>query len=873
MKMPLSWLKDYVDISMTAEELADRLTLAGMEVESITHIGELWDRDKLFVGQVLQVTRHPEADRLVLARVEYGGSAPLTVVTGAPNLFPFVGQDLSRGRGPKVAFAIAGARLVDGHSEELRIVRLKPSKIRGVASEGMVCSEKELDLSDEHEGIIVLPDDAPVGTPLADYMGDAVVDFEIKGPKGYLQSVTGIARETAALTGQVYRNPVADGGTVHGIHPATVPDAGFVGIVIQDPDLCPRYSAALIEGLTVKPSPAWMQQRLQRAGMRPINNIVDVTNYVMLELGQPLHAFDYDLLRARAAAPGNPTIIMRRARPGEHLTTLDGVDRALDPGMLMITDTAGAIAVGGIMGGADTEIHDGTTRVLLEAANFDFIGIRRTMQLLKLSSEAGARFGKQVDPELTVKALARAGQLLEELAGGAVQSVFGDVYPGKPESRHIELDPDYVNRLLGVETPVDEMVRILRALEFEVDGRGGPPCPPSLPAVGEDSVHERAEPAAACSPGNASPLLRVGVPSYRQDVTIPADLAEEIGRIQGWDRLPRTLLEDRLPLQRRNLALEGEEKVRDLLVGCGLDEVITYSIIDLAGEARLDAGGSTEGGHVGPPLQPHVRLLNPLAADRAHLRRTLLPGLLNTARANLRFLDRVAIFEVGRVFIPRADRERPAEPRRLAALMVGPREPATWQPHEAAPLGFFDLKGVLEELLGRLSLHDITWELGSHPALHPGRTARLTVGASSVELGYLGELHPVVRAAFDLPEAPVAVMELDLDALLAPWGAAEPMTDISTQPAVYEDVAVVVDEATPAAQVAALIRQAGGKLLVDLRLFDVYQGSSIAAGKKSLAYALTFQTPDRTLTDDDTAKIRARIAGRLERELGATLRR
>ena len=469
MKVPLSWLKDYVDITLPVDKLAERLTLAGLEVESVTRIGEMWERDKLFVGQILAVTQHPDADRLVLARVEYGAAEPLTVVTGAPNLYSYVGQDLSGGRGPKVAFAVVGARLIDGHSAERKIATLKAGKIRGIVSQGMVCSEKELDLSDEHEGILILPDDAPVGMPLVDYMGDAVVEFDIKGAFGHLQCVVGIARETAALTGQPMRRDVL---TILDRQPvAIVPDADFTGIVIQAPDLCLRYSAALIERVQVAPSPLWMQQRLARAGMRPINNVVDITNYVMLELGQPLHAFDYDLLRGRAG--GRPTIIMRRAHPGEHLTTLDGVDRALDPDMLMITDTAGTIAVGGVMGGANTEVNDGTTSVLLEAANFDFLSIRRTSQMLKLSSEAGSRFGKRVDPELTVIALARAGQLLEELAGGKVRPVYGDIYPAKPQPKTIALDPAYVNRLLGVDVPVEEMVRILRALEFGVSESGG----------------------------------------------------------------------------------------------------------------------------------------------------------------------------------------------------------------------------------------------------------------------------------------------------------------------------------------------------------------------------------------------------------------
>ncbi len=846
MKIPLSWLKDYVDITLPVEALAERLTLAGLEVEGIERIGDFWERDKIFVGQILDVRRHPDAERLTLVRVDYGAGQPMTVVTGAPNMFPYLGQDLSGGRGPKVAFAMTGARLVDGHSEEYRIVKLKPSKIRGVVSEGMVCSEKELGLSDAHEGNLVLPDDAPLGMPLIDYLGDAVLEFQIKGAFGHLQCVTGIAREVAALTGQAFRYPVPKRDRI------LAPDADFTGIVIEAPDLCLRYSAALIEGVKLGPSPMWVQQRLLRAGMRPINNVVDITNYVMLELGQPLHAFDYDLLRARAG--GRPSIIMRRALPSEHLTTLDGVDRALDPDMLLITDTAGAIAVAGVMGGASTEVNDDTTTVLLESANFNFLSIRRTSQMLKLSSEAAGRFGKQVDPELTVVALDRACQLLAELAGGVTRPVYGDAYPGKPDPKTITLDPAYVNRILGADIPAAEMVRILEALEFVVE------------VDKETRKHGNRD---SLSTPSLSTCLLVTVPSHRQDVTIPADLAEEVGRIYGYDRLTPTLLADELPPQRRNLALEGEEKVRDILVGAGLDEVITYSMIDVRDEVRLTR--NKPGFSEKPGLSdPYVTVLNPLTADRAHLRRTLLTGLINTAHANLRFTDRVAIFEVGRVFHPRPAEALPAEPRRVAALLTGPRETGAWLAHDASPLGFFDLKGIAEELTVRLRLSDVRWERAEHSALHPGRAARLLVGGA--EIGVLGELHPKVRAAFDLPEQPVTVMELDLDALLAGWGAEHEMAPISSQPAVYEDLALVVDDQVTAAEVEALIRQSGGKLLVDVRLFDVYRGGQVPAGKKSLAYALNFQAPDRTLTDEDTKKLRTKIVARLERELGAVLR-
>ena len=393
MKVPLKWLREFVDITLPVPELAERMTLAGMEVETIEYSGADWDRDKILVGQIVEIRPHPDADRLTIAVVDVGGAEPESVVTGATNLK--VGD-----HGQKVVFARSGARLIDGHSEELRFVTLKPSKIRGILSAGMVCSEKELGLSDQHEGILMLPADAPVGMPLVDYLGDTVFDLDLNPNYARCLSVVGIAREVAALTGQRLRltEPamVSTGQAVE----------GQVGIEIADPDLCSRYSATLIKGVKVGPSPLWLERRLRLAGLRPVNNIVDITNYVMLELGQPLHAFDYQKLVQRAGG-ARPIITVRRVRPGEKLTTLDHVERQLEPSMLLITDTAGPIALAGVIGGLETEISDQTTEVLLEAANFDYLGNRKTSTLLHLPSEASLRFGRGIPPQITVPAATR----------------------------------------------------------------------------------------------------------------------------------------------------------------------------------------------------------------------------------------------------------------------------------------------------------------------------------------------------------------------------------------------------------------------------------------------------------------------------------
>jgi phenylalanyl-tRNA synthetase beta chain len=841
MRVPLSWLKDYVDIPVTTTQLSERLTLAGLEVKTIEYIGlpeaELpWPADQIVVGEIRAARTHPNADRLVLAEVEYGGSEPEIVVTGAPSLLGYRGKSDLR---LKVAFALEGSRLYDGHSEGWRVKKLKKTNIRGIPSRAMVCSEKELGLSDEHVDIIYLPDDAPVGTPLVEYMGDAILEFDIKGPFGHLQSVFGIAREVAALLDVPLRREAIEVLDRHPAELTATPE--FLTLEIADPDLCPRYSAFLIQSVKVAPAPFWMQARLRRAGMRPINNIVDVTNYVMLELGQPLHAFDYHILRPK---PGDrrPAIIVRRAHDGEQMKTLDGELRTFDGEMLLITDGGGPVAIGGVMGGLESEVTETTADILLEAANFHFLNVRRTSRLLNLMTDASQRFGRRVDPELTAKAAARAAHLMAELGGGTVVPVVGDLYPGGQPQRVIELDPAYAARILGVEVPTDDIVRILASLEFQVSRSQAP-----------------------TSVDNAKPeILNVTVPSHRLDVTHPVDLVEEIGRIWGYDRFPMTLMRDELPLQRANVRLEGTERVRDILVGCGLDEVITYSLVDIEDEETLWPQGI--------PHAPgeYLRVRNPLSAERAYLRQTLLPSLLNTSSENLRFLDRVAIFEIGAIYLPAEGQTLPDEPHRLGIVMTGPREPRSWMAEQDRTFtAFYDLKGVAETLLSGLGIKG-TFKVGKHPALHPGRCAQVSIEGSVV--GVMGELHPQVREAFDLPAQPVCALEFDLDKLLDAWQPTHSMVAISPHPPVYEDLAVVVGENVLAVQVYDLITQTGAPLVRSVVLFDVYRGEQVGSGRKSLAYRLTYQADDRTLTDREVAKLRAKIVRRLERELNAELR-
>ncbi len=716
----------------------------------------------------------------------------------------------------------------------------------------MVCSEKELGLAEEQTDIIYLADDTPVGVPLVEVLGDYVLDFQIKGPFGHLQSVYGVAREMAAIFRRPLKRTPVEAVQRLGLRVVEQPD--FAYLEIADPDLCPRYTATMIRGVEIKPSPLWMQMQLKRAGMRPINNVVDITNYVMLELGQPLHAFDYADIRPR---PGEeqPAIIVRRAIEGEQMATLDGELRTYDGEMLLITDGGGPVGIGGVMGGLDSEVKDDTRDILLEAASFNFINIRRTCQMLKLATEAGSRFGKRVDAELALVAAARAAELMVKLAGARVDTVAGDLYPGKPEPRVIHYSPALADRVLGLAIPPEDQLRILASLEFHIE------VTESLPIPGNRDHGD---------------VWRVTVPSYRLDVSLPVDLVEEIGRIWGYDHFPVTLIEEELPPQRRNVALEEEDHARDILVGMGLDEVIIYSLIDPVDETRL---------HPDPDRTldlpgERVLLKNYLSPERSQMRRTLLSGALRTAWSNLRFLERIAIFEVGHIYYKMRELDNDAadtgidEPRRLCILLTGPRQGRWHAPTDREMMDYFDLKGIADALLRSLALGDkAQWTKGQHPSFHPGRCAAVTVNDRA--LGVVGELHPLVREAFDLPEQPVVMLEWDLDVLLDTARQADAEKKIGTlsiYPPVYEDLALVVDEAMPAAEVQRAILDAGRPLVTQALLFDVYRGEQVSAGRKSLAFALTYQSPGKPLDERDVAKLRERVIKLVQKQLNATLR-
>jgi phenylalanyl-tRNA synthetase beta chain len=850
MRVPISWLKEYVDIPLSIEELAERMTLAGLEVGAIEYVGlpgaELeWDRDKVLVGEIVEIKPHPDADRLVLAVVNYGGDTLETCVTGAPNLYPY------RGQGPislKAPFAMEGASLWDAYSDEPKIKRLKKTKIRGVPSRAMVCSERELGLGEDHTGIMLLPDDAPPpGTPLADYLGDVVLDLDLTPNLSRCFSIIGVAREVAALTGGQVRYPSYD------VVMEGPPIEGQAAVEIEDAALSPRFTAHLIRDVKIKPSPLWMQRRLSLAGQRPINNIVDVTNYVMLETGQPLHAFDYDGLLTRARRAGGagavPTIIVRPARPGEGMESIDHVYREFEPYDILITDTAGPVGIGGVMGGVETEVSAETTNVLLEAANFNFYHIRRTAQHHRLPSEASARFGRGIHPSQAILGGRRGIELMRQLGDGQVAQGVVDAYPAPPDPVTVELPLAEVERSLGLSLSQQEVTGILEALEFQVE-----------PTDHESRITD--------------PVLRVTVPDHRMDVTLAADLIEEVARIYGYDRLPTTMLSDTLPPQRANLDLLVEERMRDLLVRAGLQEVVTYRLTTPEREARLLPPGAPH------DERPYLTVTNPITVERVAMRHSLLASVLEAVADNVRFRERVALFEIGHIFLPKAVAEEPEaetaarlpdELRRLSIALTGPRQLPVWQGEgDTEAMDFYDLKGIVESLLEGLHIEVVEYRPTEHPSYHPGRVAEVLVNGEPA--GHMGELHPLVCEAYGATDYALLAADLDVERLQLATRLQHTVTSVSRFPAVLQDIAVVVNESVPAREVQALIEETGGNLLRDVRLFDLYRGDQVGSDKKSLAYTLTFQADDRTLTDKDANKIRDRIVRRLNDQLGATLR-
>lgn len=850
MKIPISWLKDFIDLDgLSVEDIARKLTLAGIEVDEILYVGLpmpiykagekhefktngiAWDKEKIVVAEIREVKAHPNADKLTLLDL-YDGEKDQVVLTGAPNIFHLKGAGKLE-KPIKVAYAKEGSTLYDGHAEGQVLMTLKRAKIRGVESYSMVCSEKELGITEESDGIILLDDDAPVGTPLADYIGDAVLDISILPNMARNANVIGIARELAALTGRELKNQSNQLSVFSG---QSVTE--LVEIEITNPELNPRFTAGLIRDVEIKSSPYQIQRRLKLAGIRAINNVVDATNYAMLELGQPLHAFDYDALVGRIGNSPKKKIKIstRSAKQNEKLTTLDGNERTLSAENVLVCDEKGSLALAGVMGGAETEVTDKTKNILLEGAAWNFINIRKTAKQHNLPSEASFRFSRGVHPAMAEQGLKLGLHYMAEWAHGKIAPEIVDVYPLKPKDSVVELTAHDVKKMLGIDLTLQQISGLLTKLDFK------------------------------CTITNNQ--LQVTAPNHRMDIGEGviglADVLEEIARSYGYDNIPTTTMADALPPQVGNPVHEWEEHLRDLLIALGLQEVVSYRMTSIEKESRIIQHND------------YVQLANPIAPEKSVLRRSLIASVLDNLEKNIRLSDSFAMFEIGSVFEPNKN-DLPNEPRKLAIAMTGLRKENAWDVKDSSTFDFYDLKGRLELLLSGLRLTNISYTASestldsSHSlraSLHPGKCAEIKIGATVI--GAFGELHPLVKEKYELGASPVLVAEFDLETVrnINPTYGIAPVSEF---PPVYEDIAVIVDESVLAQTVEALIRQTGGRSVSQVKLFDVYRDEKIGAGKKSLAYSLTYQS-DKTLTDSDAAAIRNKIVKRLEHEVGAKLR-
>jgi phenylalanyl-tRNA synthetase beta chain len=798
-RVPLSWLREYVDVTVPVDELASRLHMSSTEVKGIER--KAWD--KIWVGRVAELAKHPDADKLLLATVDYGEGRRKRVVTAATNLRV----------GAIVAFGDVGAEYIEGHTGQRAV--MKPKDMRGIKSEGMVMSEKELGLGEEHDGILLLDEKLTVGAPLSETLGDVVLLLELQPNRPDCLGIVGIAREVAALLRQKLRPPAGD--------PLGKSAPKGLDVRIEDPVGCPRFAAARLDNVRIGPSPEWMQQRLIAAGMRPISNVVDITNYVMLELGQPLHA--YDLREVRGG-----TLVARQARAGERLKTLDGVERALPDGTLVIADEERALGVAGIMGGEDSEIRPDTTTVALECASFDPRSIGATATKLGLRGSSGSaaarRFSWQLSPDLVPIALARAVQLLREHAGASPSGIV-DRYPRPRAGIEVRIPMAKFARHLGIEITRDEAVEALTGLGFVVTAAG-------------DALVARP-------------------PVVRTDIAIPEDLIEEVARIVGYDRLTTRVPDGPLPLVEAHPLEEFRERLRDALVAMGLQETVSYSLIDPQWLERL----SSDGKAIAPcPL----RIQNPTTVAQSVARPTLRASLLDTARRNLRHREGIAIFEIAPVYLPR-EHDLPEERWTCGVLLAGVAHGESWL-GPARPCDLWDLKAVVDGTLNTLRVRDPGDARAGAPGLHPGRSERR--GPAERDIVTWGQLDPRVAELWELP-VDTFVAELDVAALLA--RVAPPQVAVPPRyPPALRDLAIVLAETTPYAAVEDAIRTSGKAVVESITLVDLYRGPQVGEGKKSFAVRLVLRSADGTLTDADVDRTLKRIEGGLRHRLGATLR-
>lgn len=806
MHVSYQWLKDYVDIDITPQELADRLTLSGIAVDVVEYLGA--EIENVVTGRILKIEKHPNADKLVVCTVDVGQAETLQIVTGATNVR----------EGHVIPVALEGAKLAQG-------LQIKRSKLRGVESRGMLCSGQELGMEtkllspDMAHGILILNEDTPIGLDGKEILGlnDAVLELDLTPNRGDALSMIGVARDVAAILKKELKLPQPT--FVEGEEKI----ADLACIDIEAPELCRRYVGRIIKGIQVGPSPLWLQNRLRAAGIRPISNVVDVTNYVMLELGQPLHAFDYDKLK-------NHHIIVRRAQEDEKIVSLDGAERILNQEILAITDEAGPVAVAGVMGGLDSEVTEGTTNILLESAYFHPINVRRTSKALGLRSESSMRFEKGIDINGCLRAADRAMQLMQQLAGGTVVAGVIDNFPAPITEKTIQLRPTRVNWLLGVEIPREEILDIMLRLQFKVQEQGEG--------------------------------LLVTVPTFRPDITGEWDLVEEVARLYGFNQIPDTLPFGASTQGARTPEQQLVWDIRQDMTASGFSEVVTYSFVHPRIFDLMNLPEDSKFRNV-------VKIHNPLSEEQSVMRTVLVPSLLEVLQKNLnRRAQQGAIFEVARVFYPQEGHPLPDEVPVLAAVAYG-NLPRTWN-QAARPMDFFYMKGVTEQLLDTLGVVNPSFSRHQDPSFHPGRCAKIEVNGEM--LGVVGELHPNVIENYELPGRAVA-MKLDLRVLTQLERPVKQYQGLPKFPTMERDLAVLVKQEIEASEMVAIIQRAGGNLLREVDVFDVYQGSQVPEGHKSVAFSMKFQAPDRTLTDEEINDKIKRINNSLTAQAGAELRK
>ncbi|WP_408955836.1 phenylalanine--tRNA ligase subunit beta [Natroniella sp. ANB-PHB2] len=798
MKVSYSWLQEYVDFDYTPEELAHKLTLAGLEVDGIDYQGE--EIADIVVGEIKELAEHENADKLSVCKVDIAQQEELQIVCGATNMEV----------GDKVPVAPVETVMPDG-------MEIKEVELRGVRSCGMMCSTDELNLDDDGvDGLFILPDDVEVGSNLVDELelDDIIIELDLTPNYAHCLSMVGVAREVAALAGTEVKMPEVEVEEIE----EQVED--WIKVEVADNKLAPRYAGRVITGVEVKDSPLWLKKRLEAVGVKPVNNIVDVTNFVLMELGQPLHAFDYEQIAEQK-------IIVRKANSGEELVTLDDKQRELDKEMLVIADAQKPICLAGVMGGLNSEVDQQTTTIFLESANFDPGLVRSTAKKLGIHSDASHRFERGVDINLAVFALERATELITQISGGQVVNGVIDVYPEEVKKEVLPLNLERVRKLLGVELRSEEVKNLLEKLNFIVKGK-------------EE--------------------LNVKVPTYRVDINQEVDLIEEIARSYGYDQIEPTKPVGGIIQGKKSWPQKVEDRTRDILADLGLFEVQNYSFISQAAFDQINLPKGSQ-------LREVVELGNPLSQDYSVLRTTLLPGLLENLLLNFnRKVEEVSIFELGKVFMPTVEQELPLEKLKLTAALMKEDLIDDWNLDAA---GFFYLKGILEEYFSSLGIEQFDFVSAKHPSLHPGRTAKLEVGGKM--LGYFGEIHPEVLDNYGLSQ-PVTVFELDFSTIVKAATDVRQYNQLPKYPALTRDIALVVEEKVTNQEIKDVILEIGDQILESIELFDLYQGEQVPVGHKSLAYSLNYRVPTRTLTDKEVNQVQAKIEEELDQRLGAKIR-